>query len=47
MNQGQFKDPLCYMCFGGAVVPPLSLSEEVVSLSTLLKKKKFFDTEVI
>ena len=40
MNQGQFKDPLCYLCLGGTVVPPLSLTEEVVSYSPHLKKKK-------
>ena len=33
MNQGQFKDPVCYLCLCGTVVPPLSLTEEVVSSS--------------
>ena len=45
MNQGQFKDPLCYQCLGGAVVPPLSLTEEVVSSSPHLKKQRVFFTE--
>ena len=30
MNKGQFKDPLCYLCLLGAVVPSLSLMQEVV-----------------
>ena len=42
MNQGQFKDPLCYLCHGGAVVSSLSLTEEVVSLSPHLKKNWLF-----
>ena len=33
MNLGQFKDPLCYLCLGGAVVSPLSLTQEVESSS--------------
>ena len=39
MNQGQFKDPLCYLCLCGTVVSPLSLVHEVVcSRLTLLQK---------
>ena len=30
MNLGQFKDPLCYLCFHGAVVSSLSPMQEVV-----------------
>ena len=36
MNQGQFKDPLCYLCLCGSVVSSLSLVQEAVSLSTAI-----------
>ena len=41
MNQGQFKDPLCYLCFHGAMISSLSLVQEVVGL------KLFFYTNVV
>ena len=36
MNQGQFKDPLCYLCLYGTVVSSLSLMQETVGLSTAI-----------
>ena len=36
MNQGQFKDPLCYMCLCGTVVSFLSLTQEVAGSNTAI-----------
>ena len=44
MNQGQIKDPLCFLCLCGAVVSSLSLIQEAVGLSTVILfilEKKF------
>ena len=36
MIEGQFNDPLCYLCFCGAVVSSLSLIQEAVGSSTAI-----------
>ena len=36
MNQGKFKDYLCYLCPCGAVVSFLFLMQEAVGLSTAI-----------
>ena len=33
MNQGQFKDPVCYMCLAGTAVAYWSLTQEIVGSS--------------
>ena len=40
--EGQFKDPLCYLCLGGAVVLSLCFTQEVVSSSSHFQQKNSF-----
>ena len=47
MNEGQFNDPLCYLCLCGAVVSPLSLKQGPlvrVQQSFLILKKNCLKT---
>ena len=36
MNEGQFNDPLCYLCLFGAVVSSLSLKARALGSSTAI-----------
>ena len=39
MNQGQFKDPLCYLCLCGTVVSSLPLVQGLWVRDSLFTKK--------
>ena len=45
MNWIQFRDPLCYLCFAGAVVASWSLTQEVAGSNNLLQNIIIFVTE--
>ena len=45
MNQGQFKDPLCYLCLSGTVVKSQSVTQEVVGTNKTILLIFFFATE--